>query len=286
MRPTSSFESLRLLIQRRRSVSPVSAAAAELIQLIDQGATGRQLADAVSKHPEVAIRVIQVASSPIFAARQISSIQYAIDLLGSRQVLNVVLALGVAGAAKDALTGTAIDAERFGTRSLLLAHLMRLLATKCGKMAPDEAFMAGLFLDSGYMVLGKHAGNDLQTIVAMAATGRSGGLIEAERSHLGFDHASLGTVLAREVKLAPTVVAAIQFHHGPFEAPLDDMPYADLAHLASAMADEAGHLLVPGAAAEDWDPGSAERLELPIEPLMEAAQSLGEKAAATAHDIS
>jgi hypothetical protein len=92
-------------------------------------------------------------------------------------------------------------------------------------------------------------------------------------------------VLAREVKLAPAVVAAIQFHHAPFEAPLDDMPYADLAHLASAMADEAGHLLVAGAVAEDWDPGCAERLELPLEQLMAAAQSLGEKATATASQI-
>ena len=92
------------------------------------------------------------------------------------------------------------------------------------------AFMCGLVRDIGKLALNVTFGSDyLPLTAAHYRTGRS--FVEIEMDAFGFDHALIGSALARQWGLPERVADAIEWHHappppGPTHDPLYDVVHA------------------------------------------------------------
>ena len=111
----------------------------------------------------------------------------------------------------------ALDPLIFWQHSLACAIISRKLARSVGFGDPEKAYLAGLLHDIGYIV------NLLvlpgETKAAMERARRDHLFAgEVEYSDLGFTHCQTGEILARQWRLADTMVEVILCHHEPAAA--------------------------------------------------------------------
>jgi HD-like signal output (HDOD) protein len=95
--------------------------------------------------------------------------------------------------------------------ALGVAGIARLLAAD--KPWAEDAFLAGLLHDVGYLLLGRQFGDKMQRALDAAAAGMP--LAEAERAHIGVDHATAGAYLLGLWGLPYEVVEAVAHHEAP-----------------------------------------------------------------------
>lgn len=170
----------------------------------------REIAMLISRDPALAGHVMKIANSPAFSTgRQFNSIMQAINILGTRQLFNLVvsqlLKLAVAG-------NPEVPMDRFWETSALVARLSAELARRLRCAKPDIAYTFGLFHDCGIPLLMKRFPDTRDVLAkANAETERSFNAIEDEL--LGTNHAIVGYFLARRWRLPEFIVQGILYHH-------------------------------------------------------------------------
>jgi HD-like signal output (HDOD) protein len=76
----------------------------------------------------------------------------------------------------------------------------------------EDAFLAGLLHDIGIILEDQHMHASFSQVMAGLQPGTT--LAESEFAHLGFDHTTLGELIAERWRFPTSVQAAIRFHHG------------------------------------------------------------------------
>jgi HD-like signal output (HDOD) protein len=100
----------------------------------------------------------------------------------------------------------------------------------------ESPFVAGLLHDIGQLVMySKIPDASRETLLMLADATDDMGLYQCERAVLAFDHAAVGTCLARNWGLPESLLECIEFHHEPHLA--RDYP-VDVAtvHIANSIA--------------------------------------------------
>ncbi|MFH1057419.1 MAG: HDOD domain-containing protein [Pseudomonadota bacterium] len=164
--------------------------------------------------PGITAHVIEMCNSPYYALRQkVSSLQQALVILGSRQLMEILLSGQLVGKFRQRQLGYRLargDLWRHSMATALLAqHLGELLKFE------DQAtlFTAALMHDVGKLVLSEYVAQDFARIEALVAEGQS--FAQAEQTVLGVDHALLGGAVVRKWNFPDEIAAAIAFHHNP-----------------------------------------------------------------------
>jgi len=177
-----------------------------------------RLIDTVRLDPGITAHVLRMANSPFYGLRQkISSLEQALALLGTRNLVEIVLSTQVVKYFQVDQGGYRLE------RGELWRHCMAtaLLAHRMGDMLKyqDTAtlFTAALLHDVGKLILSQYVGERYHKIERMVGEdGKS--FVEAEREVLGVDHALLGGLVARHWNFPESIVTAIAFHHAPERA--------------------------------------------------------------------
>ena len=105
----------------------------------------------------------------------------------------------------------ALDSVVFGQHSLACAIIARKLAPAVGFSDPENAYLAGLLHDIGYILNLVAFPEQPKTVIEEAARDRLF-MGEVEYSNLGFTHRQTGEVLARRWNLADGLVEVILCH--------------------------------------------------------------------------
>lgn len=214
---------------------PMPAVVQQVLSLLqDPDFSFSELLDTVRLDPGITAHVINICNSPYYGLKQkVSSLQQAMLLLGSQQLMEIILSGKVVGHFKKGQRGYRL------TRGELWKHCMAsaLLAQTLGERLkfPDlpTLFTAALMHDVGKLVLSEYVDKDFAQIEQMVAAGQS--FAEAERQVLGLDHAILGGAVARKWNFPENIVAAIAFHHNPEAAAPQYRPLANLVTLANLL---------------------------------------------------
>lgn len=169
----------------------------------------------VACEPSIAIRVLKVANSPAYGfARQISTLDQAVVVLGNKTIRDLVLT--VATADLYATGDSAPEArEALWNHSLSCATVASILAARTGEVAKDEAFLAGILHDVGKLIFYDVAPAEYSQV--NATTDRST-IISVETDTFGTNHQEIGQRCIEEWDLPDEVHDAICFHHSPSEA--------------------------------------------------------------------
>jgi HD-like signal output (HDOD) protein len=174
------------------------AVALELLRLCqDEDTDLRRVAEAISRDPALAARVLRAANSASLAARgKVSTLTRAVPLLGSNATLAIALSFSlVRGRRRDDRSG--FDHSAFWRRAVFAALAGRVLAETGVRGAdPEEAFLAALLQDLGMLALAEVFPREYGPMCSSAATDHEA-LAAAERREWGCDHAAVSGLLAR-----------------------------------------------------------------------------------------
>lgn len=171
-----------------------------------------ELGKAIELDPALSSRVVQLSNSSLFGlAREVTSVQKAIIVLGLRTVRLTALSLSILQVfPKNPEDPRLMECWR---RVLTNAMGCRNAAGLFG-LDPEDSFLAGLLQDIAMLVLAdKLAAEYFELMDRSAHPNNDTPIHVMEREALGIDHAALGARLLEDWKLPSLLISAIGSHH-------------------------------------------------------------------------
>ena len=223
---------IRERVQRIETMPAIPAVFLPLLKLLSdpsQNVKVEEVVRLVSYDNTIAAQCLRAAGSSLFGMVQPpKSIKGAVINLGLRRVETIVLTccLGQAFPGKK----WALNPETFWRHSLGCAMVCRKFSEKLGASDHEQAYMAGLLHDIGFMVNSMAFPSEFAA--AMERANHDGiPLDEAELATMGFTHCETGEALAKKWSLSGEIVDVIAHHHA-VEKCKNSQPLVALVHLS------------------------------------------------------
>ncbi len=222
---TADNPRLDAAIARVTDISTIQVALLRVMRVVnDPKASALDLAEVIGTDPALTARIVRTVNSAAYGLRaKVRHLWDAVVQLGFRRVRNLAMAATVCDLFRAKHRLGAYDRERLWQHMVGVGVGARAMASACGRMDADEAFLAGLLHDIGIILEDQYVHDDFTRGILKADPGE--GLRETERRHLGFDHTELGDRIARAWRFPDAVVDAIAFHHEPeaYEGPAKEV---------------------------------------------------------------
>jgi putative nucleotidyltransferase with HDIG domain len=255
------------LARRTGDLPPLPSAVSRLLEMSrDANVSLSQMAEVIRHEPALTTKVLRLCNSAYYGLpRKVTSLQEAVVYLGADTLVNFVLAGCVAAFYRAAHAGYGNLVGDLWRHSVSCAIASQLLADKCGEEKTGEAFTAGLLHDIGKIVLSAEVRARFDVIIERVRA-ENCTFEEAEREVLGFNHAEVGAIIAREWNLPVSLCEAIEFHHDPTRAEHFPRLCAQV-HIANILCISLGIGLGNDGLAYAFHPKSLEATGLPISDL-------------------
>jgi len=206
----------------------------------DHRSSARDLARVIANDQSLASRILRLANSAFYGfAREITSINQAVVLLGFETVKSIVLASTVFSTLGAGEAASPFDRQAFWLHAVAAATAARILGRGRKGLDLEEAFVSGLLHDVGKVVLDRFFAGRYGQAVRLAEA-RQCLLREAEAAVFGVDHAEIGRWLAERWRLPHGIVAAVAHHHCPADSTGSSAELVAAVHLADVVARNAG----------------------------------------------
>ena len=196
------------------------------------------IAQVIVHDPAITARLLKLVNSPFFGlAYKVDTMTHAINLLGTQQVHDLVLATVVVDSFSG-FTNDYLNIYDFWFKGVYCAVTARLLAYHCNAIEDTERpFIAGLLHNIGHLV--SYQIIPKETLAAQKlVTEKNLDLYLAEREILGFDYAQVGAELMREWNLPKSLQEITEFHLEPEKAS-DYKIETVILHIATAITQNA-----------------------------------------------
>ena len=170
------------------------------------------IARLIAQDPGLSGALLKIVNSPYYGlSNKIASIQRAVNLLGSRSVINLINALSIKGEMSD---DTIVTLNRFWDTAQDVAMTCLSLAKRTGSQTVDEAYALGLFHDCGVPLMLKRFPNYMSVLEqAYANAGPDCRVVDTENNAFNTNHAVVGYYTAKSWRLPEHVTDAIANHH-------------------------------------------------------------------------
>ncbi|SNS18830.1 HDIG domain-containing protein [Pseudomonas japonica] len=181
------------------------------------------IARLIAQDPGLAGALLKIVNSAHYGlTNKIASIQRAVNLLGSRSVINLINAQSIKGEMSDE---TIVTLNRFWDTAQDVAMTCLTLAKRFGAQAVDEAYALGLFHDCGVPLMLKRFPDYMSVLEdAYASAGAQQRVVDTENQVFNTNHAVVGYYTARSWRLPEHVSNAIANHHNALAVFSDDSP--------------------------------------------------------------
>jgi HD-like signal output (HDOD) protein len=196
----------------------------------DPGASATKLAKIINKDQAMVTKILSLANSPLYGIpRRVSTIDFAIIILGFNHIKNIIIALSMIDAFKS-VKGEKFDQQKYWVHSLMIATLAKKIADDLGHRTGGEVFTSGLLHDLGIPIIFKYFNTDYNEITdSVDISGLS--IYETEKLVLGMPHTEIGRFLIDKWNLPVGLANSVQYHHEPSKCPTDPVVPA-IIHLA------------------------------------------------------
>lgn len=226
------------LVAKVKNLPPISQAALQLVNLLDEPAVSNDDVVQVLKYDNVlTAKLLRACNSPYFGLEEpVSSVDQAVLILGHHQILHIVLTLAFGGAMAVPLTGYAVESNELWRHSLTAATAAEFIVTNGMEVNVDShvAFTVGLLHDIGKLVLSQVLTPEYQTNIRTLITKKGLSRSEAEKGVLGTDHSEVGGALLDAWHLPEDIIEAVGNHHHPIVSPSPRL--SAVAHVANCIA--------------------------------------------------
>jgi len=169
-----------------------------------------KIAEIIVKDVGISGKVIKLINSPFFGLRShIVSIQHAISLLGVENILNIVNSIALQQSFSN---NNLVNMTRFWDNASDVAMTSAFISRLMGIACPDEAYLLGLFHNSGIALLIEKFPRYVD-ILKLAYSEKSTRITDIENHKIKCNHAVAGYYVAKSWKLPQYICDAIADHH-------------------------------------------------------------------------
>ena len=181
------------------------------------------IAKLISQDPGLSGSLLKIVNSAHYGlTNKIASIQRAVNLLGSRSIINLINAQSIKGEMSDE---TIVTLNRFWDTAQDVAMTCLTLAKRLGSQAVDEAYALGLFHDCGVPLMLKRFPDYMSVLEdAYASAGARQRVVDTENQVFNTNHAVVGYYTAKSWRLPEHVSTAIANHHNALAVFSDESP--------------------------------------------------------------
>jgi HD-like signal output (HDOD) protein len=179
------------------------------------------IARLIAQDPGLSGALLKIVNSAHYGlSNKIASIQRAVNLLGSRSIINLINAQSIKGEMSDE---TIVTLNRFWDTAQDVAMTSLTLAKRIGSQTADESYALGLFHDCGVPLMLKRF-PDYMTVLedAYAKAGPDCRVVDTENRAFHTNHAVVGYYTAKSWRLPGHVSEAIANHHNALAIFKDD----------------------------------------------------------------
>lgn len=232
----------------------------------DPNSSADDISAVINTDPALATRLLKVVNSPFYGfPSQINTISRAITIIGTRELIHLVLATSVINSFSG-IPNSLINMDEFWRHSLACAIASKQLALECGQRPAERFFLAGLLHNIGSLVIYQSMPELAREAINSSKFGNEV-IYLSEQRVIGFDHTEVGQALIKAWRLPTSLEDVARHHHTPSES--TDFPLeVAIVHLADIMvsAAEFGHSgdhHVPPLDTKAWDSLGIEPTVLP-----------------------
>ncbi|EJN27101.1 putative signal transduction protein [Pseudomonas sp. GM79] len=170
------------------------------------------IAKLISQDPGLSGALLKIVNSPYYGlSNKITAIQRAVNLLGSRSIINLINAQSIKGELND---DAIVTLNRFWDTAQDVAMTCLTLAKRVGVQAGDEAYALGLFHDCGIPLMIKKFPDYMKVLEqAYANASAECRVVDTENRQYNTNHAVVGYYTAKSWRLPEHVTQAIANHH-------------------------------------------------------------------------
>lgn len=219
-----------------------------LLQILDaihsDDADYQRIAEIIRQDTAIAARIIAVANSSYFGRpKQCETIERALLYLGTDTVKTIVITASIKQFFSHFNQSHSDFLNQFWRRSLVSANFAQVLATLTSYPAPDEAYLCGLLLDVGQLIL--LSAEEQQYLGLVGTTNNDQQLLQAEQDQFSTTHAQLSGELVDSWNIPGFMADAVRYHHEPATLVQDAhhlVKIINLSSLLSAPENEDGNL--------------------------------------------
>jgi Predicted signal transduction protein len=206
-----------------------------------------ELVKVISKDQGLVTKILSIANSPLYGIpRKVTTIDFAILILGVNEIRNIVSALSIIESFKNK-TDKYLDQKEFWLHSFVVGSAAKRLTEDFGDKNSGEAFIAGLLHDVGISVIHRYFHSNFVSILELVKShGKS--YFEAEIEVLGLTHEQIGFMLLEKWNFPISLCDAVLHHREPAQSKFEtNMVY--VVHLADYMTQKLG------VGSFEWDRG-------------------------------
>lgn len=209
--------------------------------LRDYNASVREVTQAISYEPVLVVRILRLANSPVYALeRNVTSIQAAMAAVGTKAIHDIVM-IGLASTTFAKEIKNSPIAKKIWEHSLAVAMTAREISKVLGMRGTEEAFTCGLLHDIGKLIL---LSNDIEGYPRVLEYTEENDMLWGEDELYGYNHAEVGSLIARRWNLPEEVYYSILHHHNPSQSEQGNL-VTHLVDIADIMANIKGYGLRP-----------------------------------------
>ena len=206
---------VKRLFTRISEVSTLPAVAIRIVEVAnDPDSEAVDLLEVVEYDAALATRIIRTVNSSYYGLQnKVAELRLAITLLGFKEIRNLAMTAYIAQLFKQPAHHAHYSREGLWNHLIGVGTVAKLIAETSKKVAPREAYLAGLLHDLGFILIDQYLHKPFCKM--LDALGPEVPVLEVEDETLGFDHAELGAFVADQWRLPKQLTTAIRYHHDP-----------------------------------------------------------------------
>ena len=175
----------------------------------DPASSTKVFVQTVQSDPAISAKILKLSNSSYLGIRSnVTTLQKAVTLLGTRSVTSMALAFSIAR--QSVGSGPLAEAfDRYWQQSVLQAIACEAQSDRVDGHSGQELFLAGLMLDIGQLAMLRVLGAKYAELLLSDPPD----LVAAEQAQFGFDHAEAGGRLLEQWQFPPMLIETTRRHH-------------------------------------------------------------------------
>ena len=202
------------VLRSLKNLPPFPMVAQRALLLLNKSEVSiQELVEVVKFDPAITANILRISNSAYFGLRrEIHSLHQALLLLGTQELLKIIIASGATRLFSAPTPGYFTERQGLWRHSVSVGLMVDVLAREIS--LPDQAtgFTAGLMHDIGKVVLSLFVEEKFHEIMEVVEQ-QGVSFQAAEKIILGVDHAEMGGEMARMWDFPDRLRLAIAYHH-------------------------------------------------------------------------
>jgi nitrogen-specific signal transduction histidine kinase/HD-like signal output (HDOD) protein len=194
----------------------------------------RAIADIIGRDAALSAKVMGASNTAQFSRQnKLATLEQTLALLGLDMVKTIAISSSFYQVFNNLNISPGFDLKAFWGRSLTAAVLAKLIAQEIAYAHAEEAYLTGLLLDIGQLVLWSNFPKQYAGLLADGADDVQ--LLAQESDKIGNNHCEVGSWLVNNWNLSSFMADAVLYHHMPQAQIADAHQLIQIAYVANSL---------------------------------------------------